>query len=213
MPDGPSTPSPLVYAQIRKPGSNLSFAPTSLCSTPAFLPAPVYGQVPALAGHDRGILDLLALHRAGRLSVIELKATGRPQSPHPGSRLLDSCRPPRRPRPLFLSWLLPRSRGQSRCRPACSWLLRRWSSIPRRRTILSFFSHRTRDSGANRPWRRMAGRTQGCGCAPVAPPGRSGFAGLLNMSIRFLEQVRTAISRLNPNPGAPGCRTPHPRSH
>lgn len=36
---------------------------------------PVYCQVPALAGGDRGMLDLLALDRARRLTVIELKAS------------------------------------------------------------------------------------------------------------------------------------------
>jgi hypothetical protein len=36
---------------------------------------PVYGQVPAVAGGDRGVLDLLAADRAGRLAVIELKAS------------------------------------------------------------------------------------------------------------------------------------------
>jgi len=41
----------------------------------ALLPAPVYGQVPALAGGERGIIDLLAATRTGRLAVIELKAS------------------------------------------------------------------------------------------------------------------------------------------
>ena len=36
---------------------------------------PVYGQVPAFAGGERGIMDLLAVDRAGRLAVIELKAS------------------------------------------------------------------------------------------------------------------------------------------
>jgi hypothetical protein len=36
---------------------------------------PVYGQVPAIAGGDRGVIDLVASDRAGRLSVLELKAT------------------------------------------------------------------------------------------------------------------------------------------
>ena len=36
---------------------------------------PVYGQVPAVAGGDRGVLDLLASEREGRLTVIELKAS------------------------------------------------------------------------------------------------------------------------------------------
>jgi len=35
---------------------------------------PVYGQVPAFAGGERGILDLLAVERGGRLAVVELKA-------------------------------------------------------------------------------------------------------------------------------------------
>lgn len=39
------------------------------------LPSPVYSQVPALAGGQRGILDLVAVDRGGRLAVIELKAS------------------------------------------------------------------------------------------------------------------------------------------
>ena len=38
-------------------------------------PAPIYGQVPAFAAGDRGVLDLVAVSRSGRLAVIELKAT------------------------------------------------------------------------------------------------------------------------------------------
>jgi hypothetical protein len=38
-------------------------------------PAPVYGQVPAFAAADRGVLDLLAADRTGRLAVLELKAS------------------------------------------------------------------------------------------------------------------------------------------
>ncbi len=41
----------------------------------SLLPAPVYGQVPAFAAADRGVLDLLAIDRCGRLAVIELKAS------------------------------------------------------------------------------------------------------------------------------------------
>jgi hypothetical protein len=40
-----------------------------------FLAAPVYGQVPAFAAADRGLLDLLAVERGGRLAVLELKAS------------------------------------------------------------------------------------------------------------------------------------------
>jgi hypothetical protein len=41
----------------------------------SLLPEPVYGQVPAFAAGDRGVLDLLAVDRGGRLTVLELKAT------------------------------------------------------------------------------------------------------------------------------------------
>jgi hypothetical protein len=36
---------------------------------------PVYGQVPALAGGERGVIDLLAVDHTGRLAVLELKAS------------------------------------------------------------------------------------------------------------------------------------------
>lgn len=45
------------------------------------LPEPVYGQVCSLAGLDRGLLDLLAVDRSGRLAVIELKASEDVQLP------------------------------------------------------------------------------------------------------------------------------------
>ena len=38
-------------------------------------PEPIYGQVPAFAAGDRGVLDLLAVDRMGRLVVVELKAS------------------------------------------------------------------------------------------------------------------------------------------
>ncbi len=40
----------------------------------SLLAAPVYQQVPAFAASDRGMLDLLAVNRDGRLAVVELKA-------------------------------------------------------------------------------------------------------------------------------------------
>ncbi len=42
---------------------------------PALLPEPVYGQVPAFAATAHGLIDLLAVDAAGRLAVIELKAS------------------------------------------------------------------------------------------------------------------------------------------
>jgi hypothetical protein len=41
---------------------------------PGLKAEPIYSQVPALSAGDRGMLDLLALDRAGRLTVLELKA-------------------------------------------------------------------------------------------------------------------------------------------
>ncbi len=41
----------------------------------SFLSTPVYGQVPAFAATDRGVLDLLAVDHRGQLAVIELKAS------------------------------------------------------------------------------------------------------------------------------------------
>lgn len=38
-------------------------------------PAPIYGQVPAFAAGDRGVIDLLAVDVTGRLAVVELKAS------------------------------------------------------------------------------------------------------------------------------------------
>jgi hypothetical protein len=42
---------------------------------------PVYGQVPIFSGGDRGIVDLLAIDCAGRLAVIEIKASADVQLP------------------------------------------------------------------------------------------------------------------------------------
>jgi hypothetical protein len=40
---------------------------------PSLLPSPIYPQVPAFAATDRGVIDILAVTRQGRLAVIELK--------------------------------------------------------------------------------------------------------------------------------------------
>jgi hypothetical protein len=42
---------------------------------------PIYGQVPIFSGADRGIIDLLAIDSAGRLAVIEIKASADVQLP------------------------------------------------------------------------------------------------------------------------------------
>ena len=39
------------------------------------MPDRIYGQVPAIAGIERGVIDLLAVSRSGRLATIELKAS------------------------------------------------------------------------------------------------------------------------------------------
>jgi hypothetical protein len=47
----------------------------------SLLPVPLYGQVPVFGGGDRGIIDLLGIDHAGRLAVIEIKATANLQLP------------------------------------------------------------------------------------------------------------------------------------
>jgi hypothetical protein len=66
------TPEAVIEAQVR---SHISAIDASL------RPEPVYGQVTAFAGVDRGMLDLLAVNVDGRLTVIELKATQDPNLP------------------------------------------------------------------------------------------------------------------------------------
>jgi len=48
---------------------------------PALRGAPVYGQVPSMAGTQHGILDLLAVDARGRLAVLELKSAEDPNLP------------------------------------------------------------------------------------------------------------------------------------
>ncbi len=52
----------------------------------SLVPEPLYGQVPAVAGAERGVLDLLACDHSGRLAVLELKAS---QDPHLPLQALD----------------------------------------------------------------------------------------------------------------------------
>jgi hypothetical protein len=59
-------PEAWLESQVR---ANLATVDASLVS------APIYGQVPAFAAADRGIIDLLAADRTGRLAVIELKSS------------------------------------------------------------------------------------------------------------------------------------------
>jgi hypothetical protein len=68
----PLSPEAILEATLRKQLPRLDAQ---------LLPEPVYGQVPAFAGGDRGILDLLAVEHSGRLAVLELKATADLQLP------------------------------------------------------------------------------------------------------------------------------------
>ena len=58
-------PEAWLESQVR---CNIEAVDSSLMRTP------VYGQVPAFAGGERGVIDLLAVEHSGRLSVLELKA-------------------------------------------------------------------------------------------------------------------------------------------
>lgn len=60
-----ATPEAWLESEVRRQLEELD---AQLC------PSPVYGQVPAFAAADRGVLDLLAVDRGGRLAVLELKA-------------------------------------------------------------------------------------------------------------------------------------------
>jgi hypothetical protein len=86
-----------LLARLRSPGAAVHGGALSLKNPEAWLesevrrnlesvdaslwPAPVYGQVPALTGCERGVIDLLALGYDGRLTVIELKASEDPHLP------------------------------------------------------------------------------------------------------------------------------------
>ncbi len=65
-PAHPDQPEAMLEAIVR---TNPSLFDASL------LPEPVYGQVPALAGGERGVIALLAADSRGRLAVLELKAS------------------------------------------------------------------------------------------------------------------------------------------
>ena len=95
----------------------------------SLLPAPIYGQVPAFAG-DRGVLDLLAADRDGRLAVIELKAS---EDVHLPLQALDywirvHWHPPRR---LCRSRLFPRHATSPASRPRLCFYRPRSTSTPR----------------------------------------------------------------------------------
>jgi hypothetical protein len=62
---GPGYPELLLESQVRASLARIN---------PVLLTEPVYGQVPAFAATSHGLIDLLAVDTAGRLSVIELKA-------------------------------------------------------------------------------------------------------------------------------------------
>lgn len=48
---------------------------------PSLATSPIYGQVPAFASADRGILDLVTCDHTGRLAVVEVKAVADPHLP------------------------------------------------------------------------------------------------------------------------------------
>ena len=96
----------------------------------ALLPAPVYGQVPAFAAADRGVMDLLAVDHRGRLAVIELKAS---EDVHLPLQALDYW--------MRVQWHVERSEFQAkgyfpgreliaRSPRGCCWFRRRSTCIP-----------------------------------------------------------------------------------
>ena len=115
---------------------------------------PIYGQVPAFAGGERGILDLLAVDHTGRLTVVELKASADLHLPLQALDYwvrvkwhLDRAR-------VFRQRLFPRHRTAPRpAAPAAGIAFARISSHHGDPIELFRTCHR---SGANRPGGRMA---------------------------------------------------------
>lgn len=79
----PDSPDPRHPWRTAKPEAWLeSVIRRNLCLLdPLLLPEPVYSQVAAVEGEQRGILDLVAVGRDGRLAVIEIKASPDPELP------------------------------------------------------------------------------------------------------------------------------------
>ena len=106
----------------------------------SLLADPIYGQVPAFTAGERGILDLLAVDRTGRLAVIELKASA---DLHLPMQALDYW--------IRVKWHLDRGEFEAygyfpgiALRPEPPRLLLVSPSLdfhPTTETILSFFSH------------------------------------------------------------------------
>ena len=94
---------------------------------------PIYGQVPAFAAGERGVLDLLAVDHTGRLTVVELKASA---DLHLPLQALDYW--------VRVKWHLDRARvfaptatspasNSAPIRRACCWSRRHSNSTPPRR--------------------------------------------------------------------------------
>lgn len=73
-PDSPDRQHPFYTAQAERWLESLLLSDISLLDS-GLDPRHAYSQVPAIAGRQRGIIDLLAVTRQGRLVVIELKAS------------------------------------------------------------------------------------------------------------------------------------------
>jgi hypothetical protein len=106
----------------------------------SILPDPMYGQAPSFTAGQRGVLDLLAVDRTGRLAIIELKASA---DLHLPMQALDYW--------IRVKWHLDRGEFSScgyfpgiALRPDPPRLLLISPSLdfhPTTETILSFFSH------------------------------------------------------------------------
>ena len=141
-------------ASLPRRGSNRRCAPHIQTVDAALRCDPVYGQVPAMAGGDRGVLDLLAVDHTGRLAVIELKASA---DLHLPLQALDYW--------IRVKWhldrgefsavrLFPRRRAAAgAAAPAAGLAFARISPHHRDHSGLFLPSHRC---GANRPGGRMA---------------------------------------------------------
>ncbi len=148
---------------------------------PTLLPAPVYTQVPALASADRGMLDLLAVTRDGRLAVLELKTSEDLHMPMQGldywMRVRDLHQAgeitragyfpglPLAPEPPLLYFVVPALRVHStvdtllrHLAPEIEWRLLALDEKWRRRRTVIF----RKSGGSGKPWpRKIAGQPAG----------------------------------------------------
>ena len=154
------------------------------------LTQPVYGQVAQFAGGDRGIIDLLAVDRDGRLAVIELKVD---QDIHLPLQALDYW--------MRVKWHLDRGEiaGSGHFTgirlgaeaPRLLLVAPAMEFHPSNETVLGFFS-----AGHSRRTDRFRGTMEARAQGDVSSSREDVFR--KTMALAVLRQIRQALATLNP---------------